>query len=282
MTYTTLISTEDLARNLENPDFLIIDVRFTLDDESWGEKVYQDSHIPGAIYADVSKHLSGEIIPGITGRRPFPTSENFGELLSSWGVTKQTQVICYDAESGLMAASRLWLMFRWMGHDQVAVLDGGIKSWIGEGREVNKEVREIVPASFVPNIREDLFASVDEVDAVRNDPEHCVFDSRGAEGYHGGGKYYDPVRGHIAGAGLADRAETLTKDGHFRSTVELKEHYANLIGSVAPSRTIFYCGSGITAAQNVLAMKHAGFDDCKMYIGSWSEWITDPQREIAL
>ena len=282
MTYTTLISTEDLARNLENPDFLIIDVRFTLDDESWGEKVYQDSHIPGAIYADVSKHLSGEIIPGITGRRPFPTSENFGELLSSWGVTKQTQVICYDAESGLMAASRLWLMFRWMGHDQVAVLDGGIKSWIGEGREVNKEVRRIVPASFVPNIREELFASVDEVDAVRNDPEHCVFDSRGAEGYHGGGKYYDPVRGHIAGAGLADRAETLTKDGHFRSTVELKEHYANLIGSVAPSRTIFYCGSGITAAQNVLAMKHAGFDDCKMYIGSWSEWITDPNREIAL
>lgn len=282
MTYTTLISTEDLARNLENPDFLIIDVRFTLDDESWGEKVYKDSHIPGAIYADVSKHLSGEIIPGITGRRPFPTSENFVELLSSWGVTKQTQVICYDAESGLMAASRLWLMFRWMGHDQVAVLDGGIKSWIGEGREVNKEVREIVPASFVPNIREDLFASVDEVDAVRNDPEHCVFDSRGAEGYHGGGKYYDPVRGHIAGAGLADRAETLTEDGHFRSTVELKEHYANLIGSVSPSKTIFYCGSGITAAQNVLAMKHAGFDDCKMYIGSWSEWITDPNREIAL
>ena len=173
-------------------------------------------------------------------------------------------------------------MFRWMGHDQVAVLDGGIKSWQGEGLEVNREVRKISSSHFVPNIREDLFASVDEVDAVRNDPDHCVFDSRGAEGYHGGGKYYDPVRGHIAGAGLADRAETLTKDGHFRSTVELKEHYANLIGKVTPAKTIFYCGSGITAAQNVLAMKHAGFDDCKMYIGSWSEWITDPKREIAL
>jgi len=181
-----------------------------------------------------------------------------------------------------MAASRLWLMFRWMGHDQVAVLDGGIKSWQGEGREVNQEVRKMALSQFVPNIREELFASVDEVDAVRNDPDHCVFDSRGAEGYHGGGKYYDPVRGHIAGAGLADRAETLTKDGHFRSTVELKDHYANLIGKVAPSKTIFYCGSGITAAQNVLAMKHAGFEDCKMYIGSWSEWITDPKREIAL
>ena len=282
MTYTTLISTEDLARNLKSPDFLIIDVRFSLDDESWGETVYQESHIPGAIYADVSKHLSGEIIPGKTGRRPFPTPEDFVKVLSNWGVTKQTQVICYDAESGLMAASRLWLMFRWMGHDQVAVLDGGIKSWQGEGREVNQDVRKVAPSQFVPNIREELFASVDEVDAVRNDPDHCVFDSRGAEGYHGGGKYYDPVRGHIAGAGLADRAETLSKDGHFRSTAELKEHYANLIGNVAPAKTIFYCGSGITAAQNVLAMKHAGFDDCKMYIGSWSEWITDPQREIAL
>ena len=282
MTYTTLISTEDLARNLKSPDFLIIDVRFSLDDESWGETVYQESHIPGAIHADISKHLSGEIIPGKTGRRPFPKPEDFVKVLSNWGVTQQTQVICYDAESGLMAASRLWLMFRWMGHDQVAVLDGGIKSWQGEGREVNQEVRKMALSQFVPNIREELFASVDEVDAVRNDPDHCVFDSRGAEGYHGGGKYYDPVRGHIAGAGLADRAETLTKDGHFRSTVELKDHYANLIGKVAPSKTIFYCGSGITAAQNVLAMKHAGFEDCKMYIGSWSEWITDPKREIAL
>lgn len=282
MTYTTLISTEDLARNLDSPNFLIIDVRFSLDDESWGETVYQDSHIPGAIHADVSKHLSGEIIPGKTGRRPFPKSEDFVKVLSNWGITKQTQVICYDAESGLMAASRLWLMFRWMGHDQVAVLDGGIKSWQREGREVNQDVRKMAPSHFLPNIREELFACGDEVDAARNDPDHCVFDSRGAEGYHGGGKYYDPVRGHIAGAGLADRAETLTKDGHFRSTVELKEHYANLIGSVAPSKTIFYCGSGITAAQNVLAMKHAGFEDCKMYIGSWSEWITDPKREIAL
>jgi thiosulfate/3-mercaptopyruvate sulfurtransferase len=282
MIFTTLISTEDLARNLDNPDFLIFDVRFSLDDESWGEKVYQDLHIPGAIHADVSKHLSGEIIPGKTGRRPFPTVEEFSRTLSKWGITSQTQVICYDAESGLMAASRLWLMFRWMGHDQVAVLDGGIKSWQSEGRQVNQDVRNIIPTQFVPNIREELFASVDEVDAVRNDPGHCVFDSRGAEGYHGGGKYYDPVRGHIAGAKLADRAQTLTEDGHFRSVSELKERFAKLIGTVTPAKTIFYCGSGITAAQNVLAMKHAGFDDCKMYIGSWSEWITDPKREIAL
>ncbi|MEJ6607352.1 MAG: sulfurtransferase [Candidatus Planktophila sp.] len=282
MTYTTLISTEDLARNLMNPVFVIFDVRFTLDDEFWGKNVYGESHIPGAIHADVSEHLSGEIILGKTGRRPFPKAEDFAKQLSKWGITPETQVICYDAESGLMAASRLWLMFRWMGHDQVAVLDGGLKIWLREGREVNQEVRSMTPTSFKPKIREELFASVEEVDAVRNDPNHRVFDSRGAEGYHGGGKYYDPVRGHIAGAGLADRAETLTKDSRFRPQEELKEHYANLLGEVSPSNTIFYCGSGITAAQNVLAMKSAGFDDCKMYIGSWSEWITDPNRAIEL
>jgi thiosulfate/3-mercaptopyruvate sulfurtransferase len=282
MTFKTLISTEDLARNLDNPDFLIIDVRFTLDDETWGKRVYDEAHIPGAIHADVSEHLSGLIIPGKTGRRPFPTAEQFAKLLSSWGITPTTQVICYDAESGLMAASRLWLMFRWMGHDRVAVLDGGLKSWLNESRGVNQEVRKLTPTNFIPTIREDLFASVDEVDAVRNDSNHCVFDSRGAEGYHGGGKYYDPVRGHIAGAGLADRAQTLNKNGHLRSVDELRTHYTNLLGGVSPANTIFYCGSGITAAQNVLAMTHAGFAGCKMYIGSWSEWITDPNREIAL
>jgi thiosulfate/3-mercaptopyruvate sulfurtransferase len=282
MTFKTLISTEDLARNLDNPDFLIIDVRFTLDDESWGKRVYEDAHIPGALHADVSEHLSGEIIPGKTGRRPFPKAEDFATVLSNWGVKPNTQVICYDAESGLMAASRLWLMFRWMGHDQVAVLDGGLKIWLEESREVNQKVRNVVPSTYIPHIREELFATVDEVDAVRNDSNHCVFDSRGAEGYHGGGKYYDPVRGHIAGAGLADRAETLAKDGRFRPIDELQTHYSTLLGGVSPANTIFYCGSGITAAQNVIAMQHAGFDGCRMYIGSWSEWITDPNREIAL
>ena len=282
MKYTTLISTTDLARNLDNPNFLIFDVRFSLDDESWGKNIFQKSHIPGSIHADVSEHLSGQIIPGKTGRRPFPTAEKFAMQLSNWGVTPETQIICYDSESGLMAAARLWLMFRWMGHNQVAVLDGGIKTWIKEGREINQETRDLRPSKFEPNIREDLFASIDDVDLARKDPEHCVFDSRGAEGYHGGGKYYDPVRGHIAGAGLADRAETLDVDGLFRSPAILHSHYSKLIGSVVPAKTIFYCGSGITAAQNVLAMKHAGFDDCKMYIGSWSEWITDPKREISL
>ena len=282
MTYTTLISTEELAENLENPNFLIIDVRFTLDDESWGEKVYQETHIPGAIYADVSKDLSGEIIPGKTGRRPFPTVEAFTKTLSNWGITPETQVVCYDAESGLMAASRLWLMFRWMGHEKVAVLDGGLNAWNRESLPLNQEKKVLTPTNFIPNLRNDLLVEVEKVDQARNDVNYCVFDSRGAEGYHGGGKYYDPVRGHIAGAGLADRAEITDAQGLFKSKADLKKHYESLTNGVSADNTIFYCGSGVTAAQNVLAMEHAGFTGSKMYVGSWSEWITDPSREIAL
>jgi thiosulfate/3-mercaptopyruvate sulfurtransferase len=282
MTYTTLISTSDLANNLDNEDFIIFDARFSLDDELLGNIAYKESHIPGAIYADLATDLSGEIISGVTGRRPFPTVESFTKTLSNWGITQETQVICYDAESGLMAASRLWLMFRWLGHDKVAVLDGGLKAWQSEKLPMDQTIKNITPTIFIPNVREELFVDANFVDKVRNNSDYCVFDSRGAEGYHGGGKYYDPVRGHIAGAGLADRAEITGADGLFRSKEELKKHFEKLVGDVPSSNSIFYCGSGVTAAQNVLAMKHAGLGDSKMYIGSWSEWITDPQREIAL
>jgi thiosulfate/3-mercaptopyruvate sulfurtransferase len=282
MSYTTLISTSDLARNLENSEFVIFDVRFSLDDEAWGRSAYDQAHIPGAHYADLGTDLSGEIIPGVTGRRPFPTVSAFTKTLSNWGITPDTQVVCYDAESGLMAASRLWLMFRWMGHDKVAVLDGGLTAWNRESLPLNQEKKDISPTNFIPKLRNDLLVEVEIVDQARNDANYCVFDSRGAEGYHGGGKYYDPVRGHIAGAGLADRAEVTDSNGLFKSKSELKKHYETLTKGVSPENTIFYCGSGVTAAQNVLAMEHAGISGSKIYVGSWSEWITDPSREIAL
>jgi thiosulfate/3-mercaptopyruvate sulfurtransferase len=282
MSYTTLISTGDLARNLENSQFVIFDVRFSLDDEAWGRSAYNQAHIPGAHYADLGTDLSGEIIPGVTGRRPFPTVAVFTKTLSDWGITPDTQVICYDAESGLMAASRLWLMFRWMGHEKVAVLDGGLTAWNRESLPLNQEKKVISPTNFIPNLRNDLLVEVEKVDVARNDSNYCVLDSRGAEGYHGGGKYYDPVRGHIAGAGLADRAEVTDSQGLFKGKSELKSHYEKLTNGVSAENTIFYCGSGVTAAQNVLAMEHAGISGSKMYVGSWSEWITDPSREIAL
>lgn len=280
--FRTIITPDELAARLDDRDLVIVDVRFSLDDEDWGARAYAEGHIPGAVFADCAIDLSGPVIEGVTGRRPFPDPEEFRGRLSAWGIGPGTQVVAYDANSGLMAASRLWLMLRWMGHDDVAVLDGGIQAWLGAGLPVTADVPTPTPTSFTGSVRPQLLADVVEVDALRRDPQHCVLDSRSAEGYHGGGKYYDPVRGHIAGAGLADRAETLTPDGTFRAPDELRAHFATVIGDVAPEQVIFYCGSGITAAQNVLAMEIAGLPGSRMYVGSWSEWILDPAREVEL
>ena len=282
MPFTTLISVQQLRERMTGPDLVILDARFTLDDESWGTRAFTEGHIPGAQRADLARDMAGEIIPGVTGRRPFPDPMDFIERVRAWGIGDATQVVVYDADGGLMAASRLWVMHRWVGHDAVAVLDGGYPAWLAAEGEVSADVPTPVRGAFTPRLRPEMLVDVDEVDRARVLPQTRVFDSRGAEGYHGGGFYHDPVRGHIAGAGLADRAETMTADGHFRSAAELRAHYSSLIGDQSPSDIIFYCGSGVTAAQNVLAMTHAGLPGPRMYVGSWSEWIVDPSRPVEL
>ena len=280
MVFTALISPAELAAHLDDADLVILDARFTLDDEQWGKAAYAAGHIPGARQADLADDLAGPIIAGVTGRRPFPDPADFATRLSAWGVGAATQVVVYDAENGLMAASRVWLMLRWMGHDNVAVLDGGVNAWLAEGGAMTTTAPHPAPADFRPRVRPELLASVEEVDAARMAAPVRVFDSRGADGYHGLGKYHDPVRGHIAGAGLADRAETTGPDGRWRSSEDLEAHFTGLIGDLDPSDVIFYCGSGVTAAQNLLGMTIAGLDGARMYVGSWSEWITDPSRPV--
>ena len=282
MDATTLVSVDDLRAVIGDPRVVILDARFSLDDEQWGERDYLEGHIPGALYADTATHLAGEIIPGVTGRRPFPEPDVFARQLGAWGIGDDTQVVAYDADGGLMSAARVWLMLRWMGHDRVAVLDGGWQAWTESGAPIETDVRTPEPTTFTTRLRPELLVEVDEVDVARQRPLTCVFDSRGEEGYHGRGVYHDPVRGHIAGAGLADRAHTLNADKHFRSPDELRAHYESLIGDQQPEDIIFYCGSGITAAQNVLAMTVAGLPGSRMYVGSWSEWITDPRRPTEL
>ncbi|MFM8352873.1 MAG: sulfurtransferase [Actinomycetales bacterium] len=282
--WTTLVSVDDLRTRLLTGDreLVILDARFSLDDESWGTRAYLEQHIAGALRADLATDMAGPIIEGVTGRRPFPDPLEFAETLSRWGIDDRTQVVAYDAECGLMAAARLWLMLRWMGHDHVAVLDGGWQAWLAAGGPVSEGDQQREPRPFTTRLRPQMLVEVDEVDQARQQVRTCVFDSRGAEGYHGGGKYYDPVRGHIAGAGLADRAETTGPDGHFRSAPQLRAHYDALLGDVPPGDVIYYCGSGVTAAQNVLAMEVAGLPGSRMYVGSWSEWILDPSRPVEL
>jgi thiosulfate/3-mercaptopyruvate sulfurtransferase len=278
----TIVSVEWLREHAGDPRLVVLDARFSLDDEEWGQRAYLEGHIPGAVYADTATHLAGKIIPGVTGRRPFPDAEVFAAQLGLWGIDESTQVVTYDADGGRMSAARVWLMLKWMGHDRVAVLDGGWQAWLAAGGEVTADVPERASTTYPMRLRPELLADVDEVDAYRQRSRTCVFDSRGAEGYHGGGVYHDAVRGHIAGAGLADRANTTNADLTFRSPEELRAYYAELLDGVAPSDVIYYCGSGITAAQNVLAMSIAGLEGSRMYVGSWSEWITDPTRPVEL
>ena len=278
----TIVSAPWLRDRLGSPGLVILDARFSLDDEEWGQRTYLEGHVPGALYADTATHLAGEIIPGVTGRRPFPDPEVFAAQLGAWGIDESTQVVTYDADGGRMSAARVWLMLRWMGHDRVAVLDGGWQAWLAAGCPVTAEVPAPATTTYPTRLRPELLADVDEVDEYRQRPATCVFDSRGAEGYHGGGVYHDPVRGHIAGAGLADRANTTNADLTFRTPDELRAYYVDLLDGVDPGEVIYYCGSGITAAQNVLAMSIAGLEGSRMYVGSWSEWITDPRRPVEL
>jgi thiosulfate/3-mercaptopyruvate sulfurtransferase len=278
----TAVSVAWLRDHLDDPHLVILDARFSLDDEGWGEHAYLESHVPGAIYANTATHLAGEIIPGVTGRRPFPQPDTFAAQLGAWGIGESTQVVTYDADGGRMSAARVWLMLRWMGHDRVAVLDGGWQAWLAAGGPVSASVPQPAATTYPMHVRPELLADVHEVDEHRQRSRTCVFDSRGAEGYHGGGVYHDPVRGHIAGAGLADRAKTTNPDLTFRSPEELRAYYLDLLDGVDPSEVIYYCGSGITAAQNVLGMQIAGLEGSRMYVGSWSEWITDPSRPVEL
>jgi thiosulfate/3-mercaptopyruvate sulfurtransferase len=278
----TIVSVAWLREHAGDPHLVLLDARFSLDDEEWGQRAYLEGHIPGAFYANTATHLAGEIIPGVTGRRPFPDADVFAAQLGLWGIDESTQVVTYDADGGRMSAARVWLMLKWMGHDRVAVLDGGWQAWLAAGGEVTSDVPERASTTYPMRLRPELLADVDEVDAYRQRSRTCVFDSRGAEGYHGGGVYHDAVRGHIAGAGLADRANTTNADLTFRSPEELRAYYAELLDGVEPSDVIYYCGSGITAAQNVLAMSIAGLEGSRMYVGSWSEWITDPTRPVEL
>ena len=283
MSYRTIITPQQLQElSQASSDLVVLDARFNLDDEDWGDRAFIEGHIPGAQRADLARHLAGEIVEGKTGRRPFPDPEVFAETIRSWGIGPNTQVVVYDADRGLMAASRVWFMLRWMGLNNVAVLDGGLPAWEEEGLPLTAELVSLPASSFEPNVREEMVAYVDEVDAIRESVPARVFDSRGPEGYHGQGKYYDPVRGHIKGAGLADRAETITDDGRFRSPEQLRTHYDALRAGHDASEIVYYCGSGVTAAQNVLAMEHAGLPGARMYVGSWSEWIIDPRREVEL
>jgi thiosulfate/3-mercaptopyruvate sulfurtransferase len=242
---------------------------------------YIEAHIPGAIYVHLDKALSAPIVAGKTGRHPLPSPEYAAEFFANCGIGEKTQVVAYDAAGGAVAAVRAWWMLKWLGHEAVAVLDGGWQKWQREGRTVSSKMESRSSIKFKPQVRTDLSVDVASVQKMIDDPGSCLLDSRSADRYRGENETIDPVAGHIPGAVSAPYQDNLKPDGTFRSPEELRERFQSLIGETPVDEVVFYCGSGVTAIHNILAVAHAGLGMPKLYPGSWSEWITDPERPIS-
>mgnify|MGYP000064034847 CR=1 FL=1 len=278
MSYRSLITVDELVPLWEAHGVVILDARFDIDHEDRAVVNFANGHIPGARQADVALHMAGKIIPGVTGRRPLPTKEAFTETLRNWGIDENSQVVIYDDMNGIMAASRLWTMLKWSGLDSVAVLDGGYQAWLEADLPVTSDIPDVQPTGYQPDFRDDVYIHLAEIQQASADGALLIFDSRSLDD---GIPSHDAIKGHIPGSRAADRAKnSVPGGGRWRSSAELNEHFEKLIGDRDPSEVVFYCGSGITAAQNVLGMAHAGFPGARMYVGSWSEWILDPARPI--
>jgi thiosulfate/3-mercaptopyruvate sulfurtransferase len=280
--HTTLISVHELTTQ-RTPEWLVVDCRFDLANPSAGERAYAEGHIPGAIYAHLDRDLSSPITPQ-SGRHPLPSPQGFAATLSSWGLSRQppakTQVVAYDADNG-MYASRLWWLLRWAGHDAVAVLDGGFKAWTASGGAASTDVPRRQPSEFHFTPRADLAVTSAEVADLVKRADWRVLDARAPERFSGKVEPIDRVGGHVPGARNHPFAGNLGADAKFLSAAELRARFGKSQDGVADERTIAMCGSGVTACHLLLALEHAGKRGARLYTGSWSEWIRDPQRPIA-
>lgn len=278
--FQTLIRTEQLAAQLDRTHWRIVDCRFSLLEPERGRLDYQAGHIPGAVYAHLDDDLAGPVLPGRSGRHPLPDPQQLAAMLGRWGIGNETQVVAYDDATGGIAA-RLWWLLRWLGHDAVAVLDGGWQAWRREGRPQSQALHAHQPETFLGQPRNDLVLDAAAIAAWAGDPGRRVLDAREGPRYRGEAEPVDPVAGHIPGALSAPYPANLGPDGLWLSPADLAARYRAILGNTAAADTALYCGSGVTAAHDVLALAHAGLGEARLYAGSWSEWITDPQRPIA-
>lgn len=273
----TLVSVRELAANQDNPGWLVVDCRFSLADSEAGQRAYSEAHIPGAIYIHLENQMSSPQITGKTGRHPLPEKAQWIETIQALGITPATQVVMYDDAGGATAA-RMWWMLRWIGHEQAAVLDGGLQAWQSKGHSVNNEVPSARPPG--DSAYSDLTSLTEIIDADEIDTsQQLILDARELPRYRGEAEPIDPVAGHIPGALCSPFSGNLDDYGHFHTIENLRKKFSLAAKSNLP--IVCYCGSGVTAAHNILAMTIAGIDNSILYTGSWSDWITDPSRLIA-
>ncbi|MDH5632939.1 MAG: sulfurtransferase [Gammaproteobacteria bacterium] len=279
MSFTTLVSTSDLAAHLDDPDWVVIDCRFTLTDPGAGLRSFQEGHIPGARYANLNDDLSSPVTE-TTGRHPLPDVEALAAKLGQWGIDGSKQVVVYDDTFGAMAG-RLWWLLKWMGHDKVALLDGVYPKWLRENRPVSAVQHAARPVTFVPSLRDQMLVSADQLQEQLAQGNCVLIDARSEERFTGEIEPLDKVAGHVPGAVNRPYDDNLDFSGELMTGDELREEFEELLGERPSGCIIHMCGSGVTACHNILAMEAAGLMGSRLYVGSWSEWITDSSRAIA-
>lgn len=281
------VSKRWLLARLYEPEQTIVDCRFTLGQPLAGRASYEQEHIPGAVYLDLELDMSSPLEEH-GGRHPLPDPQTLAARLAKLGIGNESRIVAYDDESGMNAA-RLWWLLRYLGHEQVFILEGGFSSWKAEKFPVTDHQPVRVPSTFVPKVQSQMLASVDEVrqvselrvaaaasDSIPTLP--ILIDSRAGDRYQGKNETLDKKAGHIPGALNFFWKDTQNEDGSFKSAEQLESHFAGLDKN---AEIIVYCGSGVTACPNVLALEKAGFKNVRLYAGSWSDWISYDQNPVA-
>jgi thiosulfate/3-mercaptopyruvate sulfurtransferase len=281
MQYTTLISAADLARHISDPDWIVLDCRHELANPDAGRLAYAAGHIPHAQFAHLDTELSDKT-PGpngeFRGRHPLPERDAFIETLRGWGVNPDSQVIACDAHGGMFAA-RLWWMLRWVGHEAVAVLDGGLPAWTAAGMRLSTDPAFRTRGTVTARPSLTSIVNANDIAGNLSQGSFSIIDARAPDRYRGENETLDPVGGHIPGAQNRFFKDNLQSDGYFKPAHQLRTEIESIIS--APQETVMQCGSGVTACHNLLAMEIAGLSGAALYPGSWSEWCADPSRPVA-
>ena len=283
--YTTLISVPQLhALQSSDQPFMIFDCSFELMEPAAGDVHFQQNHIPGAVRADLDRHLSASKIAADAvsgGRHPLPSRETFAAWLSSLGFRNSMQAVVYDRQ-GATFCGRLWWMLKWAGHENVAVLDGGLQSWQVAGYPVNSgEESAHFQTNFLTGPERARLVDAQTVASQLGRPSQTLIDARATPRFKGEVEPLDPVAGHIPGALNRPFGLNLTPEGKFKPAEQLKAEFTALLGQRDPATAVHHCGSGVSALPNLIAMEIAGLGRTALYAGSWSDWCKDPNRPVA-
>lgn len=280
MALARLLSPQELAQRLDQPDLVILDCRFALEDPDYGRRAHAAGHLPRAQHADLERDLSAPVQPGRSGRHPLPDPQRLCQRLRAWGIGNDSQIVLYDDGPGAFAARAWWLLL-WLGkREGVWLLDGGLNAWQDAGLQLSRDCPLATAGDFHGQPDPALVIDGNELTQALADPDLVLLDARGLPRFRGEVEPIDPVAGHIPGAQCAAFTDNLDDSERFLDAAILRQRFARLIGPRPQSRIVAYCGSGVTACHNLFALCLAGYPLARLYAGSWSEWITDPTRPV--